>query len=109
MCVLTGTFGRKNVECRARAPRTGSHLRVKALELERLKNLLSDVNLFGSVSTRTRCQRDPNGVTDAFGQQNRKCRRAGNDSFGAEAGFCESKMKRVVGASGPLPIYLAQI
>ena len=54
---------------------TGGDLRSEAAESERLQHLLRDAHLLGAVATGLRRERDPDGVADAFLQQNAESRR----------------------------------
>src|SRR5258706_10611054 len=55
----------------AATSRTRRDLRIEALKLERLKNLLRDADLFGAIPAWTRCQRHTNRVSDSFREQDR--------------------------------------
>jgi len=54
---------------------------VVRLQLERLQDLLGDVNFLGSIAAGTWSERDADRIPDPLGQKNRQRRGAGDDSF----------------------------
>ena len=94
-----------------RPPATGTagDLRQETPETERLQDLLRDAHFLGAIAARRGCQRDPDGVADAFLQQQRERGARCHDSLHTESGFGQSEMKRIVGARGELAIDIEQI
>lgn len=63
-----GHLLKKSAGCAA-TPRAGGHLRQKTANSHGLENLLTDLNLFGSVSPGSRSQGDSNGIADPLLKQ----------------------------------------
>jgi hypothetical protein len=89
--------------------RTAGDLRTKASESQRLQYLLTDSDLFRTVSARGRRQRYTDGVTDALLQQDAQSRRAGDNALRSEPGLGEAKMERIVAAGSQHSIDIDQI
>ena len=71
---------------------TRTDLGSKAADVQGLENLLSDENLFRSVSTRLRRQGDPDGISDTLLQQNGKGGSTDHHSPGSHSSFCKTQV-----------------
>src|ERR1043166_794914 len=93
----------------AAAAGAGGDLRSEAADAERLKNLLADDHLFGTVAIGHRGERSADGVADAFEQQRRERGGGGDDSLAAEAGFGEAEVQRIIAGGGEHAVDVDQV